>query len=447
MYFIIVGLLLIFRVGLFIYFVTSEGQYLRPDSALFMTLADNLLEHHIFSGAVEAPFEYHAHRTPGFPFFLALLKYLGIGSPYWVVFWQELIYGLSLGIFYHLGKPLFGKKITRIGLLFLLFEPSGIAYSKLILSEILFLPFFITGILLIGHYLQNLKWHYLIISGLILGIAILVRPALMYFPIVIFFTLILFSIRSRQRWRHAIFFLLTVILTVSPWVSRNYQQFGGFFLSLQQSSTLAYWHVPFVWESAKGIPFLKGQKNIRSKVLTIKKQYKEKHGYPLPKMDIYKTERDIALLELKKHPTDHYLQWFYGALKTSMGVNLTSLYLTLKIKSGKMDILRIQEVVFYKKILEYLKSQDKSILFVLVIRVLIAIFSLFGAIAIIKRKNCFLWIMMLANFYFIFIPGPMGNPRFRFPIEVFWFIQAYFGCIWLLSFWKDRDGRRIYQNS
>ncbi len=439
MYFLIVGLLLFARIGLFIYFIAIDGQYLRPDSELYLTLANNLLEHHVFSGSLQVPFEIHSHRTPGFPFFLATLKYLGVSNPYWIVFWQEFIYLFSSWLFYHYSQPLFGKKIAQIGLLFLLLEPSGIAYPKLILSETLFLPFIISGLLLIGFYLQKLKWQYLAFSGFILGIGMIIRPALMYFPIIIFFTLIIFDFRSKQRWVHSVLFLLTVMITISPWVVRNYQQTDSLFFTLQKSTTLAYWHIPFVWESVKGIPVLEGQKIIRAKVKTIKKQYDENQGHPISKIEGYKVELDFALKELRKYPVEHCLQWLYGAIKTSVGVNLTSVYFTLKIDSGRMDIMHISEVVFYKKILIYLKAQDKLILFALMLRVGIAVFALLGAILIIKRKDCFLWVMMLANFYFIFSPGPMGVPRFRFPIEVFWLIQAYFGFILVLSYWNRRQ--------
>jgi hypothetical protein len=44
--------------------------------------------------------------------------------------------------------------------------------------------------------------------------------------------------------------------------------------------------------------------------------------------------------------------------------------------------------------------------------------------------------MMLASFYFTFIPGPMGYGRFRFPVDHFWFIQACMGFLWLAQLAK-----------
>ena len=156
--------------------------------------------------------------------------------------------------------------------MFLLIEPGGFAYPKFILSEILFLPFVTLGLLFIGHYLKNKNWKYIVISAFIMGLGILVRPVLLYLPIVISILIIIFDFRSRQRWLHSMLLLLTITLTISPWLVRNLQSSGKIFISGQQSNLLANYHVPYVWESVKEIPFRKGQKIIANKVqVAIKK--------------------------------------------------------------------------------------------------------------------------------------------------------------------------------
>ena len=60
------------------------------------------------------------------------------------------------------------------------------------------------------------------------------------------------------------------------------------------------------------------------------------------------------------------------------------------------------------------------------------LFAFLGVFYVFEKKDRFLWLMMLANFYFICVAGPMGYARFRIPVSGFWFIQACFGAIW---FW------------
>ncbi len=433
MYLVIIGLLVIIRLAVFVYFVVSEGQYLAPDSTGYINLAKNLLDHQVFSDSMQLPLEPNFFRTPGYPFFLAVLKSFNVGSPYWVIFWQELLYGLTAWFFYHYGQPLFGKSIARGGLLFLLIEPGGFSYPKLILSETLFLPFVIIGLLLIGNYLKKKEWRLLVFSGFIMGLGILVRPGLVYLISVICFTLIVFDFRCRQRWLHTGLFFFTLCLTVSPWLIRNLQYCEDLFISGQHSNLLANYHVPIVWESGKNIPFSKGREIIKDIVET---ELEKQTGQSLSAIEIFKTQQNVAIKELKKLPADYFKQWIFGALKTMAGMNLTVVYTTLKIHRSKVRFYKIQEISFIKKVGIFLKAQDKPILFMLVLRGVETLLALLGVFLIISRKDCFLWLMMLANFYFIFLPGPVGGARFRFPIEVFWFIQAYYGLCWFVSFWN-----------
>lgn len=119
-----------------------------------------------------------------------------------------------------------------------------------------------------------------------------------------------------------------------------------------------------------------------------------------------------------------------------VGMNLTVVYATLKIHRSDVRFYKIQEISFIKKVWIFLKAQDKFVLSVVVLRGIETLLALLGVFVIISRKDCFLWLMMLTNFYFIFLPGPVGGARFRFPIEVFWFIQAYYGLCWLVLFWN-----------
>ena len=409
---------------------------MEPDSAGYVNLATNLLENQIFSTSTHPPFELNFFRTPGYPFFLALLKYLGVGSPYWVVFWQELLYCFSLWLFYHFSRPLFGKTIASAGLLFLLIEPGSFAFPKFILSEVLFLPFVITGIFLVGHYLKKRDWHYLVLSGFIMGLGVLVRPALLYFPIIIFFTLITFDFRCKKRWLHAGLLLLVVTVTVSPWVVRNQLHFGKPFISGQQSNMFANYHVPIVWETAKGIPFEMGRKIIAKEVKNTIKQQEQWQGQPLSQIEKYNLQQIVALNELSKYPVEYGKQWIVGVLKTMMGTNLSAISYALNFQYDKVSFTQVQELSFINNVYIFLKAQDKLTLLVLMLRGVLTVFAMLGIIAIIKNKHCFGWIMMLANFYFMCLAGPMADSRFRSPVEAFWFVQACFGFIWIMSCWK-----------
>jgi len=448
-YFLTVVLLLIlFRIGAFVYFVVTQGQYLQPDSLEYVNLANNLLEHQVFSKSLHPPFEINFFRTPGYPFFLAILKYLGVGSPYWVVFWQELLYGVSIGCFYFYGQSLFGEKIVQASVLFLLIEPGGLAFPKLILSETLFLPFVTTSLLLIGHYLKKRDCYFLVFSGCILGLGVLIRPALMYLPIIICFTLIAFDYRCKLRWIHSGLLLLTVILIVSPWIARNLHYSNKIFISGQQSNALANYHVPYVWELSKGIPFREGQKVIATEVATVIKQREKQEKIFFSKIERFSIQQDIAIHELLKYPFSYGKQWSVGFFRAMLGTNLTALSDVLKIQYAKVGLSeKPLNVSFSEKLFDFLKELNGLTIIFLILRGVIAVFAILALPVIFKDKNCFRWIIVLANFYFMFAAGPFADSRFRFPIEIFWFAQAGIGFSWLFNKVGREKGNQEIQES
>ncbi|MCK5830391.1 MAG: glycosyltransferase family 39 protein [Methylococcales bacterium] len=436
MYFSI-GILLLLRIGLFVYFILIGGDVISPDSPIYLTLADNLLNYQIFSKETIAPFEPDFFRTPGYPFLLAILKYLGATNLYWVVFVQELLYCYCAWIFFRFGLPLFGKKITFLGLLFLLLEPAGFTNSKYILSEVLFLPFLYLGLFLIGFYLKKIDWRYLVLSGFLIGLGILVRPALLYISIIICFTLLAFDFRNKQRWLHVGLLFFTISLTISPWVVRNQQYDDGFFFSGQASNMFANYHVPSIWQSTKGIPFLEGQKIISSKVKSTIQQQEQNLGHEISTIEKFRIQQRLALHELSKYPVEYSKNWILGVLNTMLGTQTTNFFQVLKITNTPLIFEEIKNLNSFGEVWEYFASQNIINLFHLILRVTIAGFALIGILAIIfKHKDCFLWIVMLVNLYFMFIPGPMGYGRFRFPVEVFWFVQSCYGLLWVISFLK-----------
>ena len=435
----IIGMLVLLRIILFVFFVTAEGQYIEEDSGYYIWLADILREHHVFSQDSKPPFIPQVFRTPGYPVFLALIKSLGMISPYWVVFWQELIYGASCFVFYHFAQKIFTKSVTRAGLIFLLLEPGGLATPKMVLSETLFLPFFLAGMLAIAYYLRDKNWRYLMLAGFLMGLGAFVRPAIVYFPLLVAFVLLFCNLQNGKKYLHITLFLLVFVLSISPWLYRNYYYFGKVFMSGQQSSMLANYHVPIVWESAKGLPFWQGHALIKQQVNQAVASESENIQRSLTTVERFTVEQRLAIEELSQYPFHYLKQWCFGILKTMNGANLLQLYHAYNYRSARLRFFAIKATDFSQKVYIFLLNQDYFYIFEVLLRVLIGGFALLGAGRIITAKNCFLWVVMLANFYFICTPGPMGYARFRFPVEVFWLFQAYIGYGWVFSYLRKAE--------
>jgi len=470
---IIVSLLIIFRIALFIYFVVSGGQYIHPDSALYLELAGQLIETGDFflpssqpieikpfgilsenSGRVLhslAPLGPEVFRTPGYPAFLVLLHWFGSDNPYAIVFVQELIYGLSIYIFYRYGRPLFNTNLVRAGVIFMLFSSGGLVWPKFLLSEALFLPFLLAGILCIGHYLKNSDGRLLIATGIIMGVGAWVRPAIQFFPLIAAVTIILFNITNRKKWLHSTTMLLVFMLVISPWLIRNYYHYGQIYMSGQASNMIAHYHVPMIWTWEDVIPYYEGQDLAQQKVAEVVKQREQQLNRPIDTIEFFKLQQEWALKELGQYPVTYLKHWLIGSYKTMYESFAIDFYDVMRIPDKRLhfsDILSGNFAATQPGILDfevtglttgliyYLLHQDKFYLLHTIFSYLVFVFALFGAISILLKRNCFLFIMMLASFYFTFIPGPMGYGRFRFPVDHFWFIQACIGFLWLAELAK-----------
>ena len=444
----IVALLIILRILLLAYFILTGGGYIYPDSPVYIELASNLIEHQVLSMSQHAPFIPDVFRTPGYPAFLALIRILGMDNPYWTVFWQELVYGLTIWFFYCFGQSLFDRNIMRTSLIFLLLDPGGIVYPKLFLSETLFLPFLLTGVLTIGHYLRSKDWRYLVFSGLIMGLGAIVRPAILYLPWIAAVTLISFNLKSMKRWLAAGILVLSFCVVISPWLMRNYHYFGKAFMSGQQSHMIANYHVTKVWEHTRGWTQAQGQAEMRKLVTAEKSQLQKQLGRTLTPVEIFDVQLQVAVAELRKHPVDYLIHWFSGISKTIVGPNLIEFYDIFDINAERP---RLFATIESKGLLHgmwfYITHMDYVFLLNAMLTVLMGILALLGAISIITKKDCFLWLMLLVNCYFISMAGPMGEPRYRFPVGVFWFIQAYIGLRWLMMLWQRFRFREITEQA
>ena len=430
----LIGLLVVLRCSLLVYFIISGGKYLYPDTPMYLELATNLIENQVFSMSREAPFIPEVFRTPGYPVFLALISELGMESLYWVVFWQELVYALAVFIFYHYGKSLFDRNLLRAGVVFLLLEPGGLAYPKLLLSETLFMPFLFTGLLAIGLYLRQTNWRYLLVSGIAMGLGAMVRPAILYLPVIAAITLIFFQFRNRQRWLHVGILLLTFSVVVSPWLLRNYHFFGKAFMSGQLSHMLANYHVSKVWEHTRGYTQKQGQSAIQGLIGKAKAEQEKVLARTLTPVEFFTLQQQVAVAELAKYPLEYLIQWGGGILKTISGPNLIDFYDIFNFHPQRPHLFQVLAERGYSGIFYYLSNLDLLFLVNVIFTLGMAFFALLGVPCILRSRDRFFWLLLLSNFYFICIAGPMGEPRYRFPVGVFWFIQAFLGWRWFMAF-------------
>ena len=168
-----------------------------------------------------------AHGGLGYPLFLAIIyKVFGQNNYEAVRIFQIFILaGIGILVF------LIGRNFLNLSPLFaflasltLVFWPYFIVWTSLILTEILFIFFFILSILFLLKFRETQLLKHSLLAGLTLGLATLIRPEIIFLPIWLFFFWLLFRKRGQDfktGLKKQILVVIIFILIISPWLIRN----------------------------------------------------------------------------------------------------------------------------------------------------------------------------------------------------------------------------------
>lgn len=230
------------------------------DAKEYYQIACNLVDHGVFSQSESTPFKPDTWRTPGYPMFLAMFMLVLGKSTAMLIVVQQILCILNVWLFYRIALSSLSERRSLIAALLFLIEPYHLYYTLWLLATTLF----VTLILVTWHLWIRLQkspcWWKYILSGLLCGLLILVRPISIFIPIIFFIGLLLTVIhqyRKTKTVRHAglepIIFMAVCMVVVSSWMIRNKNQTGYFALSDQSGVVLSYFKATEVvlWREGK----------------------------------------------------------------------------------------------------------------------------------------------------------------------------------------------------
>jgi 4-amino-4-deoxy-L-arabinose transferase-like glycosyltransferase len=176
---------------------------------------------------------------PGYPFSLSVV-YSWFGDSLTV----PKIFNVVLGIFtcwltYLIAKKCLNHKIALIAAGVVAFLPSYITYSGILASENLFTPLLLLGayFFLVGIEFEKRYWLRLVLSGISIGLASLVRPIALLVPA----SWLIYLFINHTHFGKAVLVALVVgfvtLLTISPWLVRNYRISGSIVLQTEGGIT------------------------------------------------------------------------------------------------------------------------------------------------------------------------------------------------------------------
>ena len=206
-----------------------------------------------------------AYRTPGYPWFLAILRLFGENHSMWLIaVVQSVLYVGSVWVASNIAQKITKLPSSRtITAICLLPAISAIQYTNAVLSETIFTLTLLVHLSSVLSYSQKPSNGNAIWSATTLAILILIKPIAVLLWIAHVILLLYYLIRrSRspvfQAFRfyqksHLTFSLLIVICLVGPWVMRNHLLFGR--PSLTEFVGRNLWIVTFQDGSGSSLPF------------------------------------------------------------------------------------------------------------------------------------------------------------------------------------------------
>lgn len=191
-----------------------------PDVDGYHLLAVNLLKGRGFCFTPSSPTSY---RPPLYPLFLAGIYFLfGDKNVFLVQTIQGFLGALTGVAVYYLTRKMSTRAVATLSSLLFSFYPLLIFLNACFLSETLFILLLVLAIFSLYCLTEKPSWRYQLLSGFFLGGAILTRPLLLLFPLL----LLPWLIKSLRTWQQGLYYwagvFLTTVLIYSPWVWRNY---------------------------------------------------------------------------------------------------------------------------------------------------------------------------------------------------------------------------------
>ncbi len=182
--------------------------------------------------------KFYSWRTPGFPFFLAII-YKIFGHNYLAAkIGLAIISSFTCILIYFLLKEFFNSKISFIGSFLYSIYPSSIFWTGYLAPETLevFLMVLFSIFLIKGERKRNNTFIFL--SGLFLGIGVLTRSLFFVFiPLILLHLLIEFKSKGLLKF---VFLFLGCFLMITPWVVRNYKIHKTLVLTSTEGGIVCY---------------------------------------------------------------------------------------------------------------------------------------------------------------------------------------------------------------
>lgn len=296
-----------------IYIFTFEPSEITLDSKFYYSGALNILNHHCFSTNFPKP---TAFTTPGYPVFLSVIYFLFGENNHLAVRIIQVIFNLFtiLCIYLICLEVIKNKIFCNITVLLCAIYIPFITISERIIIEAISPLFLVLYIYLFILAEKHQKIIFYLLEGFILGINCLIKPVPFFLPLFIFVLDFFYYISQKnreelpkylkQRIRRILILYSIALITLSPWIIRNYFLFKKIIPFSTESGAPFYWGVFYNYNYPKEKYFIEGLDEIQQNKFW------------------WEEGKKHFVRELKNEPIKYTL-WYLSKAKTMWDVFLT----------------------------------------------------------------------------------------------------------------------------
>lgn len=179
-------------------------------------------------------------RAPGYPVFLAAASLLPGAAEAGAQAAQCVLDSLSAVLVVLLAASFFGRRAALLAGLAYAAHPVFAGLSRMLLSETLFMFLWLGFMCLLARGLLGGRERLFAAAGFVLGLAVLTRPAHMFYPAALLPVFFFLDAPLARRLRGFALLAAVFALTLAPWTARNYGHFRRV-IPVCTGSALALW--------------------------------------------------------------------------------------------------------------------------------------------------------------------------------------------------------------
>ena len=387
------------------FFVKTDYFYFHADTYEYVAIANNMLDHHVFSRQFP---ESEIIRTPGYPTLIALAMTIAGRQhfTYLIILIQTIFAAITAWLIAKMGEKEFQSiRFGNIAAIVYILLPTTIWYAMVGMTEIVFTLAFITALSLCKYF-----W-----SGIMIGLAILIRPIAMLIPFLIA------PFLFRKSFRTGVLFVIGVALVVTPWVARNYDLGFG--------ATIAYIG-PFNLAHGNATKFYAWREGIDNQTALDKTQRevdeKINNEHLRPDTAHIRVAKKYIFSDLPRYTLFHAIKTIPFFVSSSLKEATTTFRST--DESQNTSDLFIRGSGIFQKLWREAPFTLESL-----VRGIVTFLMLFGAYRAWKEKNRFALLLFSLIILFALMSSPWASPRFRLPFEPYILLLAFYGASWIKS--------------